>query len=87
MSPFSFLGSRTSMQHKIHPTSKIIIIQVGGECRVLKKCTRGGEIGEICDKCVCVGRKDQWTRDKLHTSEVCVCVCVCMCEGGGRGDG
>ena len=40
------------MHNTIHPTSKIVVVQVGGECRVLKKCTREGEIGNAWQMCV-----------------------------------
>ena len=60
------------MHSKIYPQIKNNYhTKKGGECRMQKKYTQGGETGEMCDKCVCVGRRDCST---YFLWSVCVCV-------------
>ena len=51
---FNICSSWLLNAHSYIIRSTIITVQKGGECRVQKKCTWGGETGEMCDKCVCV---------------------------------
>ena len=62
------MGGCISMHNTIHPTSKIVVVQVGGECRVLKKCAWGGEIGNAWQICVVGKISGQEIYVKLHTS-------------------